>query len=348
MSDPNQRLEALRALLYDEPSERAWAKACLALDAWPQDEGLSVGLDYACGLLAAQREAWREVVDFVPGVWAGRRAASLDEPRWAVVEALGLGRWSSVLIAPSQGELGWSLDDARRQALWEAHPVALTRPFLLYAEPVSRALWRWVRDPEMRDLWMYERGRARGVTTEDDLPETGHPWPAALDFCNRLSSWWELPPAYQFGLDDERGAVAWRGLDHEGWRLPTEAEWELACRAGWGEPASWAYPGPVRGDLFPAAEAPPNRLGLFGMKGLALEWVWDAPSPEPLGAVDPTGPLVVSASRPMPRRDRILKGALFSAAPDSPQWHPAWRSSMLEATVYEGIAFRCARSLRLE
>jgi formylglycine-generating enzyme required for sulfatase activity len=209
-------------------------------------------------------------------------------------------------------------------------------------------LWEQVQDGA-REPWIEERARAPDLSREEDLPETGQPWASTLAFCNRLSSWCELAPAYQFGLDDARNVVTWRGLDHEGWRLPTEAEWELACRAGWGEPPSWSYPGPAREDLFPAREAPPNRLGLFGMKGLALEWVWDAPSGDHTSAsADPTGPLVVSASRPMPRRDRILKGALFSAAADSPQWHPAWRSSMLEATAYEGIAFRCARSLLLD
>jgi formylglycine-generating enzyme len=105
-------------------------------------------------------------------------------------------------------------------------------------------------------------------------------WLRAVHFCNAASEWEGLDPVYHFEGED----VAW-DTTADGYRLPTEAEWEYACRAGSSGPhyaplteAAWTAadgvgtPQDVGGKL-------PNLHGLFDTLGNVWEWCWDLLDP---------------------------------------------------------------------
>ncbi len=129
-------------------------------------------------------------------------------------------------------------------------------------------------------------GERPSSTRGDRLPVEGVSWVDAVRFCVALSRQEGLTPAYRLH-DDGEGADWDPGAD--GYRLPTEAEWEYACRAGttgprygpldeiaWYRDNSGERPHPV-------ADRAANPWGLYDLLGNVWEWCWDVYDAEVYG-----------------------------------------------------------------
>ncbi|MFB6987071.1 formylglycine-generating enzyme family protein [Streptomyces sp. NPDC056304] len=119
-------------------------------------------------------------------------------------------------------------------------------------------------------------------------PVTEVSWKDALDFCNLLSRATGLEPCYVLG-DDPDGQDVVCDWEADGYRLPSEAEWEYACRAGtsdtrYGEldEIAW-HRGNSGGRVHDVATRTPNAWGLHDMIGNAWEWCWDVYDPSVYG-----------------------------------------------------------------
>jgi formylglycine-generating enzyme required for sulfatase activity len=130
----------------------------------------------------------------------------------------------------------------------------------------------------------------------DDEPVAKLGWLDAIAFCNALSAREGLDAVYTV-----KGKKATADFTRNGYRLPTEAEWEYAARSAGADRLDYAgsnlarevswYDEDSNRTVQPVATKAPNALGLYDMSGNVWEWCWDIFAKYTAKAqMDPVGP----------------------------------------------------------
>jgi formylglycine-generating enzyme required for sulfatase activity len=141
--------------------------------------------------------------------------------------------------------------------------------------------------PVTQELYAAVTGQSPSAYDEPQGPVESVSWLDAVRFCNRLSRAAGLSESYRLHED---GTDAEFLPDRDGYRLPSEAEWEYACRAGTNGPRygdldsiAW-YAGNSGGHLHPVGRKQPNAWGLYDTLGNVWEWCSDQYDPVVYGS----------------------------------------------------------------
>jgi len=192
------------------------------------------------------------------------------------------------------------------------HEVQLPHGLLMGRTPVTQGLYRVVMGENPAHY-----------KTSNQHPVEGVSWLDAVRFCNALSRICGMEEAYTIGEGDEPSAPC--RFDANGFRLPTEAEWEHAAKAGQdfeysgsndlGEVA-WYYSNSIGSKAQSVGQKKPNAWGLYDMSGNVYEWCWDwYGEDEYKNRVTLSGENVTMVTSPRGPRtgvDRVLRGGSYS------------------------------------
>jgi formylglycine-generating enzyme required for sulfatase activity len=186
-----------------------------------------------------------------------------------------------IRLEPATFLMGSPADEPGRDDDETQHEVTLTRAFLLGRVEVTQSLWQ--------EVMGVNPAKIKGEQNPVEMVN----WFDCVEFCNRLSEREGLSPAYTITPD----TVVW-DREADGYRLPTEAEWEYACRAGsttphFGDLEEMAIFALNSGrKTRPVGGREPNAWGFHDMHGNVWEWTWnrwdgDYDTGE---SIDPVGP----------------------------------------------------------
>ena len=178
-----------------------------------------------------------------------------------------------ILIPPGEFQMGSPDTEIGRDQVEISHQVTITRPFYLGETEVTQAQWNTLMEPTNQP------------TTGEDYPMERVSWDSCQSFCEKAG---------------------------DGYRLPTEAEWEFACRAGASEQVPFSFGQSISVDdvNYSSVRAqevrsyPPNAFGIYEMHGNVSEWCMDRYGRYPLDAVvDWSGPKFGSG--------RVIRGGFY-------------------------------------
>ena len=268
-----------------------------------------------------------------------------------------------VVLEPAEFVMGSPVTEPGRRSDEHSHRVTLTYRLAVQDHEVTRGEYGELMAAMPDDF----------AACGDDCPVTNVSWADAALYANARSMNDGLDSCYLITSDNGVRTVSWpEGVRCEGYRLPTEAEWEFAARAGINE-STWAGSvtttgrsplDPVLGNIAvyggnsavawspgedcsrwnigaercgpqPIRSRQPNPNGLYDVIGNASEWVWDYYAPLPSEAVtDPTGPQQGSS--------RVVRGCSYR---DTAELCRVAAREGMAAIGRRTVGFRLVRSL---
>ena len=274
-------------------------------------------------------------------------------------ESTGPFRPELVILPAGTFQMGSPDDEPGRFDNETLHEVTLSKRFALSRTEITQGQYFAVTgERPVEERTDIAGARCADVGVGDDLPVVCIDWLDAIRFCNELSIKEGLEPVYT----SEGSGISWN-LEASGYRLPTEAEWEFAARAG----TRYRYAGTDNENevcryanvadavakaknadwttlrceddheaLAPVASKLPNRWQLYDMTGNVWEWVWDIWNPYP--TIVETGPTGVSTAD-----SQIYRGGSWWGSPRSIRL--AYRARGEPGSRLLFLGFRVARSV---
>ena len=268
-------------------------------------------------------------------------ASKENKPRWIQD---GQGHTLSIIEAPVEFIQGSSGVEPRRDHFLEQQrKVRIERSYALASKEVT--LEQFLR-------FKPTHGFSTTYGSDERGPVTTVTWWDAVRYCRWLSEQEQIPedqmcypPLVEISKDGMQLPGNWHA--RTGYRLPTEAEWEYACRAGtessryFGDSADLLsdYGWTVANSGYrthPAGALLPNRFGLFDMLGNVMEWCHDNSDRPDIAAAD--GSLTVDS-----KYDRILRGGAFLFEPSTAR--AAFRGRHKPTATQPYVGFRVARTM---
>jgi formylglycine-generating enzyme required for sulfatase activity len=281
--------------------------------------------EFVRALIAAAQEDDRRAPDPAATTLITRRVPA--RPPKVISNTIGM----KLVLIPA-GEFLMGSPDPDTQAYGNEKPqrrVRITRPFYLGATPVTQGQYRLIVGTNPSSF--------KGA---EDLPVESITWHEAVAFCNTLSEREGLKPFYHSGSGAHLGG--------DGYRLPTEAEWEYACRTGsttrfsfgddeasLGEHA-W-FSGNSGSQTHPVGQKHPNAWGLYDMHGNVWEWCEDWYEANYYAKSPDADPLCLSGAS-----GHVVRGGCWSRAPRFAR--SAYRVSGSPEARSDGLGFRLARA----
>ncbi|MGI9518406.1 MAG: formylglycine-generating enzyme family protein, partial [Pirellulaceae bacterium] len=261
----------------------------------------------------------------------------------------GEGQTFSILNG-AQFLMGSPESEAGRQTDEVQHPVKINRQFAISTREVTRQQFLKFRESFTHDhMHRYP---------EPDCPIGGVLWYEAAAYCNWLSEQEGIPADQWCYEPNEQGEYGpgmtskANFLELAGYRLPTESEWEFACRAGtntarfYGQIDSllprYAFSSVNSGDVtWPVASLKPNDSGLFDIQGNVYEWCFDAYAEYP---VDLTTPVydAPEAGEVEESLNRVIRGGSFDNR--AMFVRSAYRFQSFPGFRYYSFGFRLAKT----
>jgi formylglycine-generating enzyme required for sulfatase activity len=225
-----------------------------------------------------QRGGYESVAASVSLTPGGRSSVTIQLAVASAAPKAGACPAGYVRIAPGTFVMGSPESEEGRFDNESQHSVTITRAFCMKATEVTQGEWQAVMGSNP----------SKFANCGANCPVEQVNWDDAVGYANALSRREGLPECY--------AGSTFTGLTCTGYRLPTEAEWEYAARAGttaanYGniDTVAW-YTANSGAATHPVVQKQPSAFGLYDMLGNVWEWTGDHPGEYADAVTDPTGP----------------------------------------------------------
>ena len=346
-------LASLRQLLAEKPSWSVWNRLVEHLDQWPEPSEASMIQDMVEAHLEGWPEGWRQ----------GNHQWAEDSVGWTLLKRhthtlSSIPDATEIWCPPASFTIG---EDT------SAIPARLERGFWVLNSPVTQAHWE--------AMFGNNPSEHKGDLKR---PLENVNWYDACAFCNALSRAEGRKEVYEIANEQSspghgrertgyfQADITWISPDANGYRLPTEFEWEWAARAGstgttYGKLDEIAWYGRgLETTTQPVGSKPPNAFGLYDTAGNVFEWNWSEVLLESSADLDKPNSrykwdwsslssehfledtkVFVPPHQPVPE-SFLYRGGNFASPGE--QCHVNYRSTSQPQFRYTGVGFRIFRN----